>query len=64
MSQAVFSRAFGIPLKTLQHWEQGRHNPDRTAWAYLWTIEDETRAGIGRHLYQRYDRGVDLQTSR
>ena len=22
MSQAVFSRAYGIPLKTLQHWEQ------------------------------------------
>ena len=21
MSQAVFSRAYGIPLKTLQHWE-------------------------------------------
>ena len=40
MSQAVFSRAYGIPLKTLQHWEQRRHNPDRTASAYLWTIEE------------------------
>ena len=33
MSQAVFSRAYGIPLKTLQHWEQRRHNPDRTSSA-------------------------------
>jgi putative transcriptional regulator len=40
MSQAVFSRAYGIPLKTLQHWEQRRHNPDRTASAYFWTIEE------------------------
>jgi putative transcriptional regulator len=40
MSEAVFSRAYGIPLKTLQHWEQRRHNPDRTASAYLSTIEE------------------------
>ncbi len=40
MSQTAFSRAYGIPLKTLQHWEQRRHNPDRTASAYLWTIEE------------------------
>jgi DNA-binding transcriptional regulator YiaG len=39
LSQSAFCRAFGIPLKTLQHWEQRRHNPDRTASAYLWTIE-------------------------
>ena len=25
MSQQEFSRAFGIPLATLQNWEQGRH---------------------------------------
>ena len=55
MSQAVFSRAFGIPLKTLQHWEQGRHNPDRTASAYLWTIEefpDHVREAQQRHRMQ------------
>lgn len=39
MSQTAFARSFGIPLKTLQHWEQRRHNPDRTASAYLWAIE-------------------------
>ena len=40
MSQAVFSRDYRIPLKTLQHWEQRRYNPDCTASAYLWTIEE------------------------
>ncbi len=52
MSQAVFSRAYGIPLKTLQHWEQRRHHPDRTASAYLWTIEefpDQVREAQRRH---------------
>jgi putative transcriptional regulator len=52
MSQAVFCRAYGIPLKTLQHWEQRRHNPDRTASAYLWTIEefpDQVREAQQRH---------------
>ena len=52
MSQSAFSRAFGIPLKTLQHWEQGRHHPDRTASAYLWTIEEfpkQAREAQQRH---------------
>jgi putative transcriptional regulator len=40
MSQSEFSRAYGIPLDTLQNWEQRRTNPDRTASAYLWAIED------------------------
>src|SRR5271154_3254182 len=56
MSQAVFARAYGIPLKTLQHWEQRRHNPDRTACAYLWTIEelpDQVREAQQRHQMQK-----------
>jgi putative transcriptional regulator len=56
MSQSVFSRAYGIPLKTLQHWEQRRHNPDRTASAYLWTIEefpDQVREAQRRHQAQQ-----------
>src|SRR5262249_3788029 len=55
MSQSVFARAFGIPLKTLQHWEQGRHHPDRTASAYLWTIEEfpnQAREAQQRHQMQ------------
>ena len=38
MSQQEFSRAFGIPLTTLQNWEQGRRQLDATAVAYLRTI--------------------------
>ena len=56
MSQAVFSRAYGIPVKTLQHWEQGRHHPDRTASAYLWAIEefpDQVREAQQRHQMQQ-----------
>jgi putative transcriptional regulator len=52
MSQSQFARTFGIPLKTLQHWEQGRHHPDRTASAFLWTIEefpDQVRKAQKRH---------------
>src|ERR1017187_6962029 len=55
MSKAFFSRAYGIPVKTLQHWEQRRHNPDRTASAYLWTIEefpDQVREAQQRHQMQ------------
>ena len=39
MSQTEFSRSYGIPLNTLQNWEQRRSNPDQTASAYLWAIE-------------------------
>jgi putative transcriptional regulator len=40
MSQNEFSRTYGIPLDTLQNWEQRRTNPDRTASAYLWAIAE------------------------
>ncbi len=38
MSQQEFSKAFGIPLSTLQNWEQGRRKIDATAVAYLKAI--------------------------
>ena len=63
MSQSEFSRAYGIPLKTLQHWEQRRHNPDSTASAYLWTIEEfpnHVRKAQERH-HKRSD--VEAQPS-
>ena len=56
MSQSAFSRAYGIPIKTLQHWEQRRHNPDRTASAYLWTIEEfpkQVREAQQRHQMEQ-----------
>ncbi len=38
LSQREFSETYGIPLATLQNWEQGRNRPDKTASAYLWSI--------------------------
>lgn len=38
LSQREFWETYGIPLATLQNWEQGRNRPDKTASAYLWSI--------------------------
>ena len=38
MSQSQFSKTFGIPLRTLQSWEQGRRKMDLTAESYFKTI--------------------------
>jgi len=38
MSQSEFARAFGIPISTLQNWEQGRRQLDATAISYLRAI--------------------------
>ena len=35
LSQAEFSRVYGIPLGTIRDWEQGRTAPDAAAIAYL-----------------------------
>jgi DNA-binding transcriptional regulator YiaG len=55
MSQAIFSRAYGAPLKTLQHLEQRRHNPGRTASSF-WTIAefpDQVREAKQCHQIQK-----------
>lgn len=39
MTQREFSLAFGIPLKTLQKWEQNDRQPDGPTRAYLTVIE-------------------------
>ena len=39
MSQHRFSRAYRIPLPTLENWEQGRRHPDAPAAAYLLAIK-------------------------
>jgi len=52
LSQSAFCKSYGIPLNTLQNWEQRRNNPDRTASAYLWAIAelpDQIRAAQQRH---------------
>ncbi len=41
MSQAEFSRAYGISKRALQEWEQGGRQPDSAARAYLMVIAKE-----------------------
>ena len=41
MSQAEFSRAYGIGKRALQEWEQGGRQPDSAARAYLTVIAKE-----------------------
>ncbi len=41
MSQAEFSRTYGISKRALQEWEQGGRQPDSAARAYLTIISRE-----------------------
>jgi putative transcriptional regulator len=41
MSQAEFSRTYGISKRALQEWEQGGRQPDSAARAYLTVITKE-----------------------
>jgi putative transcriptional regulator len=55
MSQAEFSRAYGISKRALQEWEQGGRQPDSAARAYLTVIAREP-AVVRRAL--RYGRAA------
>jgi putative transcriptional regulator len=44
MSQAEFSRTYGIGKRALQEWEQGGRQPDSAARAYLTVIAKEPAA--------------------
>ena len=46
LSQSEFALRYGISLRTLQEWEQGRTNPDSAVRAYLTVIERNPRAVI------------------
>jgi putative transcriptional regulator len=46
LSQSEFASQYGISLRTLQEWEQGRTSPDSTVRAYLTVIERNPRAVI------------------
>jgi putative transcriptional regulator len=51
LSQEQFAEAYGIPLRTVQSWEQGVRQPDATARAYLKTIGKipaQVRSALGR----------------
>ena len=42
MSQSQFSKYFGIPIRTIQEWEQGRRNPPQYLIELLkriWNLE-------------------------
>src|ERR1700738_5072527 len=49
MSQAEFSRAYGISKRALQEWEQGGRQPDSAARAYL-TVMARQPAVVRRAL--------------
>lgn len=44
MSQKTFSAYFGIPVKTVQDWEQGRRVPTGAAKNFLYVIDQEPDA--------------------
>jgi putative transcriptional regulator len=49
MNQQAFADRYGIPLRTLQEWEQGRREPDATATSYLTAIGHDPE-GVARAL--------------
>ena len=46
LSQSEFASRYGISLRTLQEWEQGRTSPDSAVRAYLTVIERNPLAVI------------------
>ena len=44
LSQAKFAERFGLDLRAIQEWEQGRRTPDRSTRILLTVIEKEPEA--------------------
>lgn len=44
LSQEKFAAYFGVSVRTLQDWEQGRHQPNRTAMNFLIVVAKEPQA--------------------
>jgi putative transcriptional regulator len=44
LSQAEFSRRYGVSQRSLQEWEQGRRRPDGAVRAYLTVIQRNPKA--------------------
>ena len=53
MSQSVFADYFGVNVRTIQDWEQGRRVPTGAAKNFLFVIDQEPdavrRALVGEH---------------
>jgi len=54
VSQSEFATQYGISLRTLQEWEQGRTGPDSALRAYLTVISRNPRAVIEALAGQRH----------
>jgi putative transcriptional regulator len=46
LSQSEFAQLIGVPVKTLQNWEQNRTRPAGTARALLKVVQSNPRAAI------------------
>lgn len=44
MSRATFSETFGLKMRTIEKWEQGKNKMDATARAYLTAIANNPEA--------------------
>jgi len=44
LNQKLFASFFGVSVRTLQEWEQGRRHPSRAALNFLWVIQKEPKA--------------------
>lgn len=44
LSQEKFARYFGVSIRTLQDWEQRRHQPNTTARNFLLVVSKEAKA--------------------
>lgn len=56
MTQQEFAISFGIPVRTLQKWEQGAREPEGPARAYLAVIEripEEVMAALRLEMQER-----------
>lgn len=46
MTRSEFASRFGIPLRTLEKWEQGARQPEGSARAYLVVINQDPQAVV------------------
>jgi len=54
MTQKTFSNYFGVPVRTIQDWEQGRRVPTGASKSFLFVIDQEPEA-VRRALVGSYN---------
>lgn len=60
LSQSNFARAFGLDVRTVQNWEQGRTTPDLAAANYLWLIIEDPRMVLHRINQARMKQKIEV----